>query len=128
MKRDILNHLGEKVGELELPEGTPEQVWAEKLAAYAKPPANPVPRSVTNQQMRQALILKSFNEGKVELHPSAITTFINGLPEPTKSLAVNYWEYSNEMFRNNQMLNQLAPMLGLSSEDLDEIFIRAATL
>jgi len=40
MIRDILNHLGQKIGELELPDGTSEQVWAEKLAPYAvAPPA-----------------------------------------------------------------------------------------
>ena len=39
MKRDILNHLGQKIGELELPDDTAEQVWAERLALYAVPPA-----------------------------------------------------------------------------------------
>ena len=37
-KRDILNYLGEKIGELELPEGTSEEVWAAKLAVYAVAP------------------------------------------------------------------------------------------
>lgn len=38
MKRDILNHLGQKVGEIELPDGTSEEAWQSKLAAYAVPP------------------------------------------------------------------------------------------
>lgn len=38
MTRDILNHLGKKIGELELPDGTSEEVWTEKLSVYATPP------------------------------------------------------------------------------------------
>lgn len=38
MKRDIFNHLGVKVGELELPDGTAESIWQEKLAIFARPP------------------------------------------------------------------------------------------
>jgi hypothetical protein len=38
MTRDILNYLGEVVGQLELPDGTSEEVWAEKLAPYARSP------------------------------------------------------------------------------------------
>lgn len=37
-KRDILNYLGEKIGELELPIGTSEEIWQAKLALYAIPP------------------------------------------------------------------------------------------
>lgn len=40
MKRDILNHLGAKIGEMELPDGTAEEVWEKKLAMYAMPPAS----------------------------------------------------------------------------------------
>ena len=38
MKRDILNHLGEVVGELELPDDTAEEVWSERLDIYRVPP------------------------------------------------------------------------------------------
>lgn len=38
MKRDILNFENIKVGELELPDGTSENVWEEKLAPYKMPP------------------------------------------------------------------------------------------
>lgn len=40
MVRDILNYLGEVVGQLELPDDTPEEVWAEKLSSYAQPPTS----------------------------------------------------------------------------------------
>lgn len=46
MKRDILDYLGNKIGELELPDGTAESVWATKLSAYATPPPDPVKAAV----------------------------------------------------------------------------------
>ena len=36
--RDILDHLGNKIGKLELPENTSEEVWAEKLSVYKQKP------------------------------------------------------------------------------------------
>lgn len=36
--RNVLDWQGNVVGELTLPSGTPENVWAAKLAHYAKPP------------------------------------------------------------------------------------------
>lgn len=38
MIRDILDYNGNVVGQLELPDDTPEQVWQEKLAFFALPP------------------------------------------------------------------------------------------
>ena len=38
MIRDILNYLDEKVGELELPDNTTEDIWQDKLAPYKVPP------------------------------------------------------------------------------------------
>lgn len=86
------------------------------------------PKEVTNQQLRQALITKSFTDGRPELHPEAITLFLKNLPEPTRSIALNFWDYSNYMQRSNATLAQLSPMLGLSSEDVDNIFRYAHTL
>jgi hypothetical protein len=87
-----------------------------------------VASTVTNQQLKQALILKSFNESKPSLHPDAIESFLKTLPEPHRSLALNYWNQSNEMLRNNLMLSQLAPMLGLTNQDLDNLWNFAKTL
>lgn len=41
MSRNILDYQGNVVGQLDLPEGTPEEVWEKKLAVYALPPASP---------------------------------------------------------------------------------------
>lgn len=83
---------------------------------------------VTNQQLRQALILTSIQTNNPNLHPTAITTFIESLPEPNKSLAKNYWEYSNEMQRDNSLVMSLGPSLGLTSEDIDNLWVFAKTL
>lgn len=36
--RDILDYLGNVIGQLELPDGTSEDIWTQKLAPYAKTP------------------------------------------------------------------------------------------
>lgn len=39
--RDILDYLGQVIGQMTLPEGTPEETWAEKLGPYALAPTTP---------------------------------------------------------------------------------------
>lgn len=120
-KRDILNHLGEKIGELELPEGTPENVWQARLSAFAQPPAvAPIP-DVTPRQFRQALILKGISKQNIE-------EVINSQPEPLRSLAMIEWEYSTVFKRDRPLINQMAPHLGFTSQDLDDLWRMAATL
>lgn len=46
MVRDILNHLGIVVGQLELPDNTSEQEWAAILAQYALPPDDSQPEPI----------------------------------------------------------------------------------
>jgi hypothetical protein len=83
---------------------------------------------VTNQQLRSALVLMSFQQNKPELHPDSIKAFIETLAEPNRSLAIQQWEYSNEMLRNNVLVNSMAASLGLSSSDLDNLWLFAKTL
>ena len=42
-KRDILDWQDQKIGELELPSGTSEEIWQEKLAKYKVPPVEAIP-------------------------------------------------------------------------------------
>lgn len=90
-------------------------------------PSTPV-APVTNQQLRTALVLTSFQQNKPELHPDAIKSFIEALPEPNRSLALQQWEYSNEMLRNNPLVNSMSSTLGLTSQDLDNLWNYARTL
>lgn len=84
--------------------------------------------AVTNQQLRTALVLTSFQQNKPQLHPEAIKSFIETLPEPNRSLALQQWEYSNEMLRNNPLVNSMANSLGLTQSDLDNLWNYARTL
>lgn len=57
MVRDILNHLGEKIGEMELPDDTTEEAWQAVLAPYAVAPPSP-------QQVMQQAIQRSVSESR----------------------------------------------------------------
>lgn len=83
---------------------------------------------VTNQQLRSALVMTSYSQNKPNLHPEAIRAFIDTLPEPNRSMALQQWEYSNEMLRNNPLVNSLAGALGLTAQDLDNLWNYARTL
>jgi hypothetical protein len=85
------------------------------------PPQNTVPLSVTPRQIRTALVLSGISLSSIE-------AIIDSLPSPNKEIALIAWEYSIEFQRNNPLINQLAPLLGLSSKQIDDIFILASTL
>ena len=97
------------------------------IAAWQATRPNNIP-PVTNQQLRTALVNLSFQQNKPQLHPEAIRAFIENLAEPTRSLAIQQWEYSNEMIRNNPLVNSMASSLGLTQSDLDAIWVYAKTL
>lgn len=86
----------------------------------ANEPVFGVPQVVTMRQARLALL----GAGML----GAVTTAINNLPEPDRSVATIEWEYSQEVNRNRALIQALGPLLGLSNEQLDGLFIMAATL
>ena len=79
-----------------------------------------VPQSVTMRQARLALLAA----GKL----SEVDAAINALPEPERSAARITWDYSTEVQRNNGLVSQLAPALGLDDAALDALFTQAALL
>jgi hypothetical protein len=79
-----------------------------------------VPESVTMRQARLALL----GAGKLALVDAAI----DGMPEPQKSAARIEWEYSNEVQRNNSFVSALGPALGMTSTQIDGLFVAAAKL
>ena len=79
-----------------------------------------VPEKVTMRQARLALL-------GAGLLPS-VDAAIDSLPEPTKSAARIEWEYSGEVWRDKALVQALAPALGLTDAQLDQLFITAATL
>lgn len=98
------------------------QTLADWVAAYVPPPPEPVavPQIVTMRQARLALL----GAGKL----AAVNAAINALPSPTKEAAQIEWEYSQEVNRQNGLVSQLAPLLGMTDADLDALFIAGAAL
>lgn len=84
-------------------------------------PAVPVvPRSITMRQARRAL----HQQGLL----NSVNSAIDALPDPPKTDAKIEWEYSNEVQRYNGFVSSLAPILGLTEQDIDDLFILGATL
>ena len=79
-----------------------------------------VPQIVTARQMKKALAIT----GKLAM----IEAYINSMAEPNKTLVGIEFRESNEFQRNNAILNQMAPLLGLNQEQVDELFVLATTL
>ena len=84
------------------------------------PPTPSVPTEVTMRQARLALLENGL---LANVQPA-----INSLPEPDKTKAQIEWDYSNALQRSNPFVDVLGAALGLSSQDLDDLFIQASAL
>lgn len=78
------------------------------------------PDAVTMRQARLALL----QIGKL----GDVATAIAALPSPQKEAASIEWEYSNEVQRGNAFVATLGFALGLTEQQLDDLFTLAATL
>lgn len=76
---------------------------------------------VTPRQIRVALIMSGISIASIE-------AMIDALEEPQKSIVRATWEYSTIFERDNEILNQMAPLIGLSQSQVDDLFILAKTL
>ena len=83
-------------------------------------PSIPI-QSVTPRQMRIALTRSGVSLEMVE-------ATINSLPEPLRSETKITWEYSVEFQRSNPLLNAMAPILGLTNKQIDDLFALASKL
>lgn len=95
-----------------------EGATTEQLAAAKKAS---VPETVSRRQLRLALVLSQFDL-------SLIDAIINQLPDSNRSFALIAWNDAVVFERNDALLIQLASMLGLTEEDLDDLFIKAGKL
>jgi len=83
-------------------------------------PAQMVPYSVTMRQARIAL--------KRHQLLGQVTAVINSMQGDAGEEAKIEWEFSSEVKRNQPLTLQLATQLGLTSAELDSLFIEAASL
>lgn len=84
------------------------------------PPVLQVPQVVTMRQARLALL----GAGLL----TQVDAAIDALPEPQRSAARIEWDYSSEVHRSRAFVQQLGHALGLSDEQLDDLFTQAAAL
>ena len=89
--------------------------------AFVRPSVAPaVPHEVTMRQARQALILAELDE--------AVEAAINAIPGVAGKLARAEWDKSQTVQRARPLVNQLGAALGLTPQQIDALFITAATL
>ena len=94
----------------------------ERDAYIAQRQRDAVPQSVTMAQARKALIL-----GGVSI--TAVTAALADIPDETeRQLAETDWEYSTTVRRDSPLVASLAPLLGLTSEQIDALFVAAARM
>jgi hypothetical protein len=79
-----------------------------------------VPSRITMRQARLAL----HSQGLY----AAVGAAIQALPDPPKTEAIIEWEYSNEVQRKNGFVSSIAPALGLTESQIDDLFILGASL
>lgn len=118
MKRDILNFDGQKIGELELPDDTPEEVWSKKLATYAQSVLPAIPPISPRQIRLQLLKMGLTNQDIVSAIEAAI-------PEPDRTKALIEWEYSVSFERRAPFVDAVGLLLGLNSTQLDALWLDA---
>lgn len=87
--------------------------WA--AAQQEEAPPAPVPDVVTPRQIRWAL------------NAAGLRGTVEGAIAAADQNTKDAWEFSNEVRRDNPLLNGLAAALGMSSEQLDDLFRLAAS-
>lgn len=92
-----------------------------EIDAHLNPPSAPsVPQSITMRQARLCLHKHGMLAG--------VQPAIDALPEPDRTAAQIEWDYSSVVERHRGFVLTIAESLGLADEQLDELFIEAATL
>ena len=83
-------------------------------------PAPSCPQEITMRQARLVLLEHGL---LANVQPA-----IDILPEPDKTKAQIEWDYSNTLQRNNSFVSVLGAVLGLTDEDINNLFIEGATM
>jgi hypothetical protein len=83
-------------------------------------PGSGVPQEVTMRQARLALLGAGLLDD--------VDAAINAMAEPAKTAAKIEWEYSQTVQRHKGLVAQIGSALGLTSEQIDDLFVMASTL
>lgn len=94
-------------------------VRAPALPEYVVPPVA-VPMAITMRQARLALL----GAGLL----AQVNAAIAAMPGDTGEAARIEWEYAKDVRRDSPLLAALAPALGMSSEQVDDLFVNAQGL
>ncbi len=95
-------------------------MWQERWTLVDAPPA-PVPQSVEMAQARLALLYAG-------LLPQ-VDVAIDSIPDATQREAARVqWEYRTEVRRNSELVIELGTRLGLTDEQIDDLFRSAVML
>jgi len=95
-------------------------LWDGQAFTRPEPPPPPVPQVVSMRQARLAL----HNASMLDDVEAVIIT----MDEPQRTTVQIEWEYSTEVRRTSPTTTMLAGTLGLSEEQIDQLFIDAAKL
>lgn len=89
------------------------QAWTDPSTFFA------VPESVEMWQARLALL----DAG----HLATVEALIEAMPSPQKEAAKIEWEFKTRVRRNSQLVAYMAVNIPLTSAEVDQLFIEAAT-
>lgn len=108
-----------KISSIQKPKNDWILATEEDIDKYMIDGAKPqVPGVVSRAQAKAALIMAGLWD--------TVLTAVESIEDPTnKALAEVAIEDTNDWMRDSPMLNQLASELGLTQEDLDDLFIQA---
>ena len=95
-------------------------IHAESLDAAIQYFANASKSTITLRQAKLALL----NAGKLQ----DVINAIAALPEPQKTAAQIEFDYANDVERNSVLLGTIAAAIGLTEEELDQLFDSAKVL
>lgn len=101
-------------------QGTVEDAAPEDFPATNFPALPVVPASITPRQARLALL----DAGML----TSVDAALASLPEPQKTSAQIEWEYATSVERNSPLVESLGSALGLTSTQIDGLFIQASKL
>jgi hypothetical protein len=108
---------------IEHPEGYLE--WVNGNIVWTVPlppqlPQNPVPQVISMRQARLAL----YQGGYLDM----VNTVVAAIPGPEGDAARITWEFASDVDRNHPLVSFMASSLPLTDEQVDNLFILAATL